>query len=93
MAKRSEVQAELDRLTKELETAEDDSPEEVWVEKDGHRTKLVGARATSWLRKHGYADDDSSGAGEGDGNVDGKPVQDDKPPSGHAYFRGRGKAS
>lgn len=98
MVKKSEVQSQIDALTKQLESAEDDEPdEEVWVRnKDGHETRLTGKRAKAWMAKHGYDDDGGQGdgkpAGDGQGDDDGQGDghdQDGKPPANHGYFRSR----
>lgn len=94
MATKSEVKAKIEALTKELETADDDGPDdEVWVKKGDHETKLTGERARNWLKTHGYdSAPEPAGDGkgdQGDGDQGDGHEQDGKPPAGHGYFRSR----
>jgi hypothetical protein len=57
-----EQQKQLDELTA-LANAPDADDDEVWVEnKDGHKTKLTGARAAAWLKRNGYEPDEGDKA-------------------------------
>jgi hypothetical protein len=89
MPTKQEIQAQIDALTKQLDTAGDDGAEtELWVKDEkGRETRLTGAHAKRWLKNLGLEDDASEG-GEGDGGGD--PPQD-PPPSGAESVWGRKK--
>ncbi len=83
---RTAVQAEIEALQAELDTAETD--DEIWVKgDDGREYKVTGRRATSIFAKLGLTDDSEGEEGEGD-EGDQEPEDDPAPKGG--YF-GRGK--
>lgn len=86
MAKRSRtaVQAEIEALQAELDTAETD--DEIWIkDESGREYKVTGRRATSIFAKLGLNDDDQAEGGE---EAEEEAEEDPKPKGG--YF-GRGK--
>lgn len=86
MAKRSRtaVQAEIEALQAELDTAETD--DEIWVKgDDGREYKVTGRRATSIFAKLGLTDDAEPEEGD---DAEEDPEEDPAPKGG--YF-GRGK--
>ena len=92
MAKRSEIQAQIEALNAELEGAEDDEEEyEVWMKNDkGQETRVPGSRAASWLQENfGISLKDAAppAGGEGDGGEGGDPK--DPKPKGGGYFSKR----
>jgi hypothetical protein len=88
MPTKAEIQAQIDALTKQMETAGDDGAEsELWVKDDkGRETRLTGAHAKKWLRNLGLEDDEAPEGTEGGG---GAPT--DPPPSGSESVWGRKK--
>jgi hypothetical protein len=93
MATKSEIQKQIDALTKELESAPDDAgggDVELWVKDEhGRETKLTGAHAKKWLKNLGLEDDEPAG-GEGD-SAEGDPANGDPPPAGSESVWGRKK--
>lgn len=82
---RTAVQAEIEALQAELDTAETD--DEIWVKgDDGREYKVTGRRATSIFAKLGLTDDEGD---EGEGEEEAEEPEDDPAPKG-GYF-GRGK--
>lgn len=92
MAKRSEIQAQIEALNAELEGAEDDDDEyEVWMRNDkGQETRVPGSRAAGWLKDNfgiSLKDEAPPAGGEGGEGGEGGP-KDPKPKAG-GYFSKR----
>lgn len=85
MGKRADIEAQIAKLQKDLDGADEDQDYEIQVEKDGTRTTLRGPAAESWLKKVGILEDES--AGDGDPNGDGDASKGDPPPVKKGYFR------
>lgn len=84
MAKRSEIEAKMAALQKELDAADPD--EEVWVRSEsGHEVKLTGKRAASVLSKFGGLFDSDNEKGDDDQGDEDEGEEDDKGAAG--YFR------
>ena len=86
MAKKSEIQAQIDALQAQLEGA--DTDDEVWVKEGDREFKVTGHRATSILDR--FSDlwkptDADAGDGKGDGKGD-AGTKDDNKPDGGGYF-------
>lgn len=91
MPTKKDIQAQIDALTAQLDTADDDGKEtELWVkDAQGRETRLTGAHAKKWLKNLGLEDDAPEG---GDGADDGgDPGQQDPPPAGAESVWGRKK--
>ena len=93
MATKAEIKAQIDKLTKDMESAPDDEVE-LLVERDGMRTTLKGTHARRLLKKWGLDEDETpdgdgdQGDGDGDqGDGDGDGDGDDPPASGHRFFK------
>lgn len=91
MAKRSDIEAQIAALQKELESSDEDT--ELWVEHDrggrAVRTKLSGNHAKSWLDElfgTGAKDDEGDAGDDASDEDDG--VKKDKMPEG-GYFSKR----
>lgn len=85
MARREELQAQMEALQAELDAAADDD-HEVWI-KDGDReVKVTGKHAKGVLQKLGLVPPDETAGDDGEGEGDGKPDQDD-PPKKKGYLR------
>jgi hypothetical protein len=86
--KRSDIQAQIDKLTADLDAA--DTDDEVWIRDGSREIKVTGNRATTILGK--FSDLWKSEPDEDDDDQDdddnGKP---DKKPAGGGYFGKRAK--
>jgi hypothetical protein len=71
---RAELEAQLAAL-------DDEDNVELWVEKDGVKTRLTGNHAKTWLQKLGFGDDEPD-------DEDPEPEPDPAPKSG--YFGRKG---
>jgi hypothetical protein len=89
VANRDEIQAQIDALTKQLDSEGDDV--ELWVkDQNGRETKLTGSYAKKWLKNLGLEDDEPQGD-EGDPESGkGAPLEPDPQPAGASVW-GRGK--
>ncbi len=96
MAKKSDIQAQIDALTAQLDEADDDGDEyELWIKNDkGHETRVPASRAGGWLKENfGFSlTDETPPAGEGgeggEGGGEGGEEKDKKP-AGGGYFSKR----
>lgn len=90
MPTKKDIQAQIDALTAQLDTADDDGAEtELWVKDEkGRETRLTGAHAKKWLKNLGLEDDEPEA---GDGAEGGDPGQQDPPPAGAESVWGRKK--
>lgn len=88
MAKKSDIQSQIDALQAEL--ADADTDDEVWVKEGGREIKISGKRATGILSKFADLWKDDTEDGDGDGDED-EDVKDDKKPGGQGYFGKRAK--
>lgn len=90
---KAEIQAQIDALTADLESA--DSDDEVWVEENGRRIQFKGSKATGILNKFKDLWEEPAGeGGEGDGGEgDGGEgeSQDPKPPKPSYFAKRPGK--
>lgn len=99
MAKRSDIQAQIEALQAQLDDA--DTDDEVWVkDSSGREVKVTGKKATSILGRfadlwdtedHGGDDDDSDDddddkGGAGGSKAGGKGTPKDKKPASGGYF-------
>jgi hypothetical protein len=90
VAKKSEIQSQIDALTAQLDSADPDEDTELWVrDEKGRETRLTGSNAQKWLKGLGLVDDEAPPAdGGGDGGT-GNPPADPPPPSGNRYFKSK----
>ena len=86
MATKAEIQAQIDALSAELESAESD--DEVIVEENGRRVHFKGSKATGILNKFKDLWEEPAAAGDGDGG-DGDGTPKDPKPAGGGYFSKR----
>lgn len=87
MATKAEIQAQIDALTADLESAESD--DEVIVEENGRRVHFKGSKATGILNKFKDLWEEPAPEGEGgEGEGEGEGEQDPKP-AGGGYFSKR----
>ena len=94
MAKKSDIQAQIDALTAQLDDADDDDGDyELWIKNDkGHEARVPSSRADGWLKENfgislrdevPPAADPQDPAGPGGGDPK------DPKPAGGGYFSKR----
>lgn len=96
MAKKSDIQAQIDALTAQLDDADDDGDDyELWIKNDkGHEARVPSSRADGWLKENfGISLRDEAPPAGGDGGQggqggDGGDPKDPKP-AGGGYFSKR----
>lgn len=93
MAKRSEIEAQMAALQKQLESADDEDDDyEVWVKNDkGNETRLPSKKAGGWLKENFGIDLHPAPAADDEGDDEDDEddgVKKDKMPEG-GYFSKR----
>lgn len=93
MAKRSEIQAQMDALAEQLASADEDDDYEVWVKNDkGHETRVPSKRAAGWLHENfGISLVDLPAPAAGDDDPDDDPKDPKKPAGGTGFFAAKRK--
>lgn len=92
MATKAEIQAQIEELTKSLDSADDGDEVELWVKDEkGRETKLTGAYAKKWLKALGLEDDEPPADGQDPDGGDGKTPEDPPPAGGSTVWGRKGK--
>jgi hypothetical protein len=85
--KERDLLAALSEKAKAEEEAE--AGYELWIKTmDGNETKLTGAKAKAYARKHGLEDDEPEDEDDEDGDDEGRTPKDAKPES-TSFFKGK----
>jgi hypothetical protein len=86
MASRKDIQAQIDALTQELESADPEEVEEVWISEGGREFKVTGSKAQKILSRWAdlFADPETPEDETADADVQ---REDTEKPGKPGYFR------